>query len=599
MSGPMTMDQIVDRLKKCTKSLLILNSSTEDDFLTIGAQLRDVSTKAGEISSTATSAAGLINGEELKRDVGSLQELFTQMERYLKSSDMELVRSAETLRTILTEVEKALGPLVAFKKIVKHLRMLAISTKIESARLLTGDGSFSTIADDVEKLSTLIDSKSAGILAAITSLRHAIGETLLRMGALEKRERGQAHTMGDRIASGLKSLSEAYALSSSTAYRIAHVSDEIGSSIGEIVSSLQFHDITRQQIEHVLEAIGELEQELSAVKESHDARERAGELYVSDVCGLQVGQLQNAKNELVNAVDHILRDLRSIGQNGKAISKELGTLIGISGSQDRSFLVRLKADVSGIISSLQENTEASLELSTAVGGVSRTIEDLSRFVGDIEDVGMEIELIALNARVRAAKTGEEGAALGVLAEGVRNLSDNSRDQTTAISETLTHVTDIAKSLGGGQEEADGEARDHEPREEASADHMVDELNELILSFGDMDTRVASLIEHMEEASASLASRINELTSGVTAHEQTERVLSGVIADIEGVARLAAELEPYAGGAEAKEAYLKRFEERYTMHRERYVHNSRILPGGSQAPHDDDAAETLGENVEFF
>lgn len=72
--------------------------------------------------------------------------------------------------------------------------------------------------------------------------------------------------------------------------------------------------------------------------------------------------------------------------------------------------------------------------------VSATIAEMGNFVVDIEDVGAEIKLIALNASIKAARTGEQGRALGVLAMAIQRLSSEAREQTQAVSDALRETS---------------------------------------------------------------------------------------------------------------------------------------------------------------
>jgi len=194
-------------------------------------------------------------------------------------------------------------------------------------------------------------------------------------------------------------------------------------------------------------------------------------------------------------VNKTLRSLDHISNNTTDISREVATLVGITGSSGASFLAGLRTDAEKILSILMENEKANHELSTAVGRVTHTIGDLSVFVGDIEEVGAEIELIALNSQIKAAKTGPEGAALGVLAEAVRNLSDRSRMQTAAVSETLANVSSSAERLD----------KNHMGNSEVvEVNKMVDQLTTLLDSFVAMDERVLVLTRRMEQMGKDLA-----------------------------------------------------------------------------------------------
>jgi methyl-accepting chemotaxis protein len=589
MSGLIGVEQLVGTLKDCNSELLSLNRSTEEDFLAVGASLREVLTKAEETSTMAKTASDLVQSEEMERCVETLQEFLGRMNRYLGASGERLELSMGILRSIMNESGRIKVPVTGFRKIVKRLRMLSISTKIESARFAANDNGFRNIADDVEKLSAIIDAKSTDILDAVDLLCKAISETLTNVSTLEAREQEQAKTMLDGAIRSFLSLSEKHTFSATVAGNIMSSSEEISQSIGEIVSLLQFHDITRQQIEHVIETFDELCEKIGTAKDRDDVTERLRNLHINDVCKLQVNQLSSARHDLVSAIEGTTANLRNVTDKAIHISREISSLIAAVDCDDSSFLARLRTDLTKIVTSLNENAEANDKLSEAVKGVAGTINDLVVFVEGIEDIGLEIELIALNARIKAAQTGEGGAALGVLAEAVRNLSDDARQQTMPVSHALTHIREIAGSLDQRQDE-DGK--------EAEIGFMENELHELLDSLGNMDERAAATISRMERVSKALEEEIRGLVSGITVHVRSEKALQKVIKSIEGASRQAGDFGTARNGEE-KVVYLKKIESRYTMHKERSVHKSSTCVQGAALPFRKETTEELGDNVELF
>jgi methyl-accepting chemotaxis protein len=581
-----SVDAIAKNLRVCSLGLVALNGSTEKDFLTAGRDLRDVATRTGQISDTAESIADLVSGRTLEGYSETLQKLFEQMNTYLGLSEKKLDHNSETLLTILKTSDAIALHLAGFDRIVKHLRILGISTRIESARLVGSHDAFSNIADDVNRLSDLINSKSDGILQAVMSTHQVISETLSKLGLLEAGQQGQSRTMLDGIIGNLSSLSKKHEISSTAACRIVGRSEEISRNVGEIVSSLQFHDITRQQIEHVIEAIDELWNKMSSGKE----RESLPDLSIGHVCRLQVNQLNSAKREFLSAIDGAMDSFRHIAGNVAEISKEVVALAGATGATGTSFLARLRTDVAKIIAALNENGETNRRLLTAVESVAATIRDLAAFVGGIDEIGVDIDLLALNAQIRAVHTGSDGAALGVLAEAVRSLSDDARDQTVSVSETLTHISAIAQGLG--RAETDGD-------ETRKWDEMAEKLGGVLDSLASMDGQVASLVNLTEGMTNEVEMAIKGLISGITVHERMESGLDNVIAGLVEIEREAGRLGP-ATGRNSDTAYLKQLEQRYTMHKERSIHHSSIHANGPAAPFlHNGPEEGLGENVELF
>jgi len=82
---------------------------------------------------------------------------------------------------------------------------------------------------------------------------------------------------------------------------------------------------------------------------------------------------------------------------------------------------------------------ANRELSAVMNSVGDTLQDMSAYSGDIEGIGAQIRLIALNAIVKASHMGLEGASLAVLAEAVHNLSVETCERTGTVGETLRLV----------------------------------------------------------------------------------------------------------------------------------------------------------------
>jgi len=243
----------------CLESTLqILKSfagQTEDQFLQLGERLQDFAIRSGKISSTANELVEVVSGDESRHLTAQLQQLFNDMETYLAQVRARGETSCQILQQVLSQLDTVVQPLEGFQKMDKVLRMLSISTKIESARIGELGAGFTTLALDVEKLSHAVNEKSAGIMSHRQSLELLIRDNLEKVRTTGFGQHADAARILADVSAGINTLlslnetcSKAGLLARQTA---AEVSDEIAS----VVSSMQFHDITRQQIEHVVEAL--------------------------------------------------------------------------------------------------------------------------------------------------------------------------------------------------------------------------------------------------------------------------------------------------------------------------------------------------------
>lgn len=565
------------------RDLRTLNASTEQDFLSLGLSLGKVSLEAQNISTLAASIVELVRNEEVERDTSRFRDLSDAVDDHFRQSRLKLERGRDPLRRMGDTVSDAYGPLSAFRKIVKHLRMLSVSTRIESARLVNNDNSFDILAQSVENLSVMIALKSEAFLGGLTSLQETIRETAGKIVTSKALMDERTELMLHSLSSNLSMLSEKRSSSLRTASSLTARSDEVLEGISEVVSSLQFHDITRQQIEHVAEFFDEMGTGQSGNSGTCVTMDALGH-----IGGLQIGQLNHAKEELVSAVDRVTTSLPRIGVLLSNMSGDAATLISVAGNGGKSFLSELNDSLSLVMGSFVANEETGESLSAAVSSVTGMVEKLMAFVNDIEEIDSEIELIALNAQIKAHHAAEDGGALGVLAEAIRNLSDDAGSQTLIMTDALKVVRDAALEL------------DALGREERSAGRNIlpikQQMEDLFEALGQSHQSLVHHLDNLDKRSLGTTRAIETAVRAITAHGMAKKVMGGIVQGLERLLPCGSKAADDAGGHKGND-YLELVADRYTMDQERHVHQS-YLSGTHDAP-GQAKDSNFGDNVELF
>lgn len=581
-----TLEQAAARLNE-------LCGSTESEFLFIGNQLHDFYSRANGILEMSNEAVSLVAGQDVTEAFKGLQDIIGMMNQLCSHAEQEGGGSVTNFSKILGQLDTVSQPLSGFKKINKSLSMLGISTKIESARLGQSAAGFDTLANDVAKLSVQVIEKSDRIMGQKEQLAELIRQTLGKLASAAGEQRQTTRTVLDKTTDSLQILGDVNARCSSAASVISGVSADVAQNIGEVVTSLQFHDISRQQMEHVQTTLHELASRLQGC----DPGQRELIRDAGDLCELQSAQLEHARDEINGAVQSIVSNLRSISSQEAHLSEETRSIAGVADKADVSFFTNMETDLSSVSEALGQAAEENRSIATAMSKVAGTVGNIAGFVTDIENIGEEIELIALNAQIKAARTGSEGAALGVLAEAIQRLSHDTRIHTSVVSETLRGITLFIEELCKG---ADRDMADME----SEVGGMVADLKRLLQALRQVNGRLVSLLSRMNSEVSQLSDDIETAVGGITVHLALDQQLSQLVDSLNGIVSGSRAIVPSAG-RQAQTERLHEISQRYTMHSERKIHAR--FSGGSAERHaaasvivPAAAAESdLGDNVELF
>lgn len=566
----------------------------------MGSALSDIHRRAAAIAGTASSAEALLSGAEMEGAAARLREILDGMDAILSRSLADIGRNEEALRTIRAALGGVLARLPHFGKIVKRLRILGITTRIESARLGDGGFGFGTLAGHVDDLSELIEKKTAMIEACAREADKAVSQALLGAAAHAGSQRGRTRTIHDETTAHVALMTETRARSAAAAAAVSGRIAEESRRIGEIVASLQFHDITRQQLEHVAMAVSELADKLAdarAGKVPGSPGPAEAAVLARDVCDLQIAHIASAGKAFDQAVHGVIENLKGICETVEGISAQALETAGTMGRTGATALSGLEAGIARIANDLRESAAAAAGLDGVMGKAAGAIEEIYAFVNDIEEIGQEIEMVALNAGIKAARTGEQGAALGVLADAIQRLSVDARARTTASSQALRDIREAAAGLRPSS--VPGAGGDGPGRDEAS---LAGDLGVLLESLHGTNARVGALLEELDRSFRGLSGDIEGIVGAISVHETVARGLEEASAVLCGL-RDHVRNHSREGTAGGTVSVIENLATRYTMHRERDIHEA-VVRRAAPPPAHPGAGVSLGsgefgDNVEIY
>ena len=594
------VEQTAGVLQKIEQDLEAFIESTEEDFLSVGAALRQYYSRATNLSRRANKVVNLMMGDEIAATVEGLEGLLDQLNVYTRILDNEAGDTEKGLRDVLTMLNQVVEPVESFKKIVKTMNILGLSTKVENAQHLTDDMSFFLLADDLRALAENVDAQAEALLRQLKGLEDEVTDAMSGVSELRQRQRAQGMKIIANTRRGMNAMAERHQTSSSNARRIAELTRDISLRVGEVVTSMQFHDLTRQQIEHVAVALRDITRRLEREHKGLSESEANVDLHIalSSICRVQEAQVGSAKDELVGAVQRIKSNLHDIASSTVGIARETSDLAGSTDEAGSSFLVEMEQGMRQVADTLEENARRNQESTHTIDSLATSVARMEDFLHEIEKIGAEMKILALNAGIKAARVSEGGAGLSVISDAIQKLSSSAMLQTDIVAKFLTRVTQAARKLGS-QDEQNREERRRQVEE------FLNELDSLLNSLHLLNKDVIRNLEGMDNDGRALAGAIEKTVTGITVHDFTAQILGGVLKEIDtvAVAWQGKELSTYS--PQERKRVMEDIVQRYSMSRERKIH--RTIAGMDELHSSDDdlfgtkpsKGSDLGDNVELF
>ncbi len=306
--------------------------------------------------------------------------------------------------------------------------------------------------------------------------------------------------------------------------------------IGELADAMRGMLVSLQEKGRVIERIADGDLTVQFAKASD-----------KDDLGESLLVMKSSLTEILTNVKSAIEQVSSGSDQVSQASQELSQ----GATEQASSLEEITSSVNEINAQSKQNAENAVEanglaknaasvagegdkemtnLQQAMTAINASSDQIKKVVKVIDDIAFQINLLALNANVEAARAGKYGKGFAVVAEEVRNLAVKSAN---AVQETTQMVEDSISNIERGNK---------------SVESTAEKLRGIV----DGVQKVANFLEEIAVASREQAQGIDQITEGL---DQIDQVTQSNTASAEESASASEEL---AGQAEQLKGLIQRF-----------------------------------------